>query len=423
MDVRDELSGCIIDLLLQEPFYGHLLGGVVRCVTEETPTAAVALTPSGIQLRVNPTWFLKGVTKRRERVAVVKHECLHLLFKHLFRFTDGRRRDMRLYNIAADLVVNQFIGSPWRLPEGAVTLALFPDLDLEEDQTAEWYYDKLHGLRQEMEDSGWGGGACDFPQSSAPTSAGNLSRLVDASWHSDHSCWGHGQDMGEGLEGALGNDLDRLIVNARDRTGPRVWGKLPGRIQSLVQAILDRRKPQVDWRRAMRIFASSSRRTKIVGTQKRESRRYAEQAALPAAVGPIVPGIRVRQYSRLAVAIDTSGSVADREIALFFGEIHGMWRAGAEVTVIECDADVQRVYPYRGKLPETVAGRGGTVFDPVFAYLRARRDIRYDGCIYLTDGGAAEPEIKPPCKLLWVVTRDGWVGDHLRYGRVIQLPE
>ena len=51
-----------------------------------------------------------------ERTAVVKHEALHLLFKHLFRVEIGSR-NMRLFNIAADLVVNQFV-EPWPLPEG-----------------------------------------------------------------------------------------------------------------------------------------------------------------------------------------------------------------------------------------------------------------------------------------------------------------
>lgn len=435
MNATDELSGCIIDLILKEPFYGHLLTGVVRCLTDSTPTAAVALTGSGIQLRVNPKFFLKTLTKRKERVAVIKHECLHLLFKHLFRFSDGRRRDMRLYNIAADLVVNQFIGRKWTLPEGHLHLGLFPDLELEPDQTAEHYYDRLESLRQEMEDKGWdgepkggdgqGGEGGDFSDTSAPESAGALSRLVGASWHSDHSCWGEGGDATEGIERAIENDLDGQIIRAKDRSGPRVWGSLPGRIQSLVQAILDKRKPKVDWRRAMRLFANSSRRTRIVGTQKRESRRFASQSMLPQLEGDgrIVPGIKVKQFSRIAVALDTSGSVSDKELSLFFGEIHGIWRTGAEVVVIEADAAVQRTYTYNGKLPETVAGRGGTVFDPVFAFLRENRQTRYDACIYLTDGGAAEPTIKPPCKLLWVVTSDGWVGDHLAFGRTIQLPK
>ena len=48
--------------------------------------------------------------------------------------------------------------------------------------------------------------------------------------------------------------------------------------------------------------------------------------------------------------------------------------------------------------------------------------MQFDGAIYLTDGYAEEPEIRPPCKLLWVITPDGDTGDHLKYGRTIQLP-
>ena len=62
------------------------------------------------------------------------------------------------------------------------------------------------------------------------------------------------------------------------------------------------------------------------------------------------------------------------------------------------------------------------MFNPVFEWLKSNRMVRYDGCIYLTDGYAEAPTIKPPCKLLWVVTPDGRVGEHLRFGRTIQLP-
>ncbi|MEQ1502451.1 MAG: VWA-like domain-containing protein [Myxococcota bacterium] len=423
---REELSRCIIELLVKEPFFGHLLAGVVRSVSESTPTAAVALGPSGTELRVNPRFFLEQITRRPERVGVVKHEALHLLFKHLYRFDP--RRDHRVFNLAADLVVNQFV-RPWKLPEGAITLATFPDLNLPEDQTAEWYYERLTKLLDEMRAAGWKpGGACaahggngpGFEGTSAPRSADVLADLVGARWHSDHDGWATGAES-PAVREAMEGQLDRAIVQARDRAGPRAWGSIPGPLQRLIEAAIERRKPKVDWRRSVRLFGTSSRRTRIVATYRRESRRF--DRAVVGGGTEAVPGIKVKSFSRLAVAVDTSGSVGDVDLSRLFAEVRGLWQAGAEIDVIECDAQVQRVYRFSGRLPEKVAGRGGTAFDPVFAWLRdAHRRVRYDGCLYLTDGGAPAPTIRPPCKLLWVVTADGMVGPHLVFGRVLQLP-
>ena len=471
---QEELSRSIIQLLLKEPFFGHLLGGVVRTASTNTPTAAVALTNEGLQLRVNPDFFCKELTRKEERIAVVKHEALHLLFKHVFRMKDGRRRDPYMFNIACDLVVNQFV-KPWKLPDSAVTLETFPDMELLPDQTADHYYDKLNKLRGEIQKSGGGdcsdcdgtgtpaardsgdsgeqgsgegegegcpscngtghaNGGKDYSSTSAPKSAETLDRMLSdrPSWHSDHGGWGERSGVSDGIEKAIETEVERIVVHAKDRTGPRQWGNLPGRIKQLVETILERRKPKVDWRRALRIFAASSKRTKIVSTTRKESKRYAEfagwirhgqtQAETTNDQKRVVQGIRVKRFQKMAVIVDTSGSVADAEVELFFSEIHGMWRQGAELTVIECDAAVQHVWQYQGKLPTALHGRGGTAFDPAFAWMRAQRTTRWDGCIYLTDGGAPAPTIKPPCKMMWIVTADGWVGEHLKYGRRVKLP-
>ena len=74
---------------------------------------------------------------------------MHLLFKHLFRL-DLKKYDLRLFNIAADIVVNQFIGN-WNLPKTAVTLSTFPDLKLVPDKSVEWYYERISNLNKEIE--------------------------------------------------------------------------------------------------------------------------------------------------------------------------------------------------------------------------------------------------------------------------------
>jgi predicted metal-dependent peptidase len=92
---EQELDQCIVRVLREEPFFGHLLGSVIRRLDLQIPTAAVTLSPVGVSLVVNPMFFLHELTSD-ERCAVVKHEILHLVLKHLFRFSDKARDQHRL---------------------------------------------------------------------------------------------------------------------------------------------------------------------------------------------------------------------------------------------------------------------------------------------------------------------------------------
>ena len=49
--------------------------------------------------------------------------------------------------------------------------------------------------------------------------------------------------------------------------------------------------------------------------------------------------IKIKRYQRLAVAVDTSGSIKENDFVIFFNEIHSMWKQGAEIEVLECDAE------------------------------------------------------------------------------------
>ena len=114
------------------------------------------------------------------------------------------------------------------------------------------------------------------------------------------------------------------------------------------------------------------------------------------------------------MAVDTSGSIGQEDFALFFTEIFHLWRAGAEVEILETDTQVYRQYPYRGATPELVTGRGGTDFN---AALEQANRQKPDGLIFFTDGYADTPRVRPRVPVLWVLTRrgvepgmPGWVG-------------
>ncbi len=405
-DINDEISRCIIGMLISEPFYAHFLSGIVRNVTNEIPTAAVGLNNTKVTLYINENFFLNELTTFSSRVAVIKHETLHLLLKHLFRL-DLKKYDPKVFNIAADLVVNQLIGK-WKLPKNAVTLSSFPDLKLAKDESVEWYYKKIHDLKIKLEKSKDNNSSNSkkntFPHESAKT----LEEILRKGTHSDHSKWGVSKDniKSENAE----TELDRLILQTKERISKDQYDLLPQEIKSLINLYIEKRNPKINWKRALKIFSSSSRRTKIKFTNKRISKRYGTR-----------PGIRVQRNQKIAVGLDTSGSISNDELILFFNEIHAMWRNGAEIEVIECDDEVQNVYNYNGKFPKFVTGQGGTDFNPVFQHINKERNTIYDGCIYLTDGQAAEPTTKPRCNVFWVITPDGTIGSHLKFGRVLQM--
>ncbi len=98
---------------------------------------------------------------------------------------------------------------------------------------------------------------------------------------------------------------------------------------------------------------------------------------------------------KLAVVIDTSGSMSVDAIGAFLGELEAIKRAHPNVTgwVIYADATVQAEHPLERVAPPSVIGGGGTSFASAFAALERRR-FAPDVLIYFTDGDAPYP--KPP---------------------------
>lgn len=364
----EELLGkAVTELLRKEPFFAHVLQQLRRRIDQETPTAAVALVRGDIELRVNPEFFAS--LNARERVAVLKHEVLHVVLKHLARndYPDATR-----WNIACDLVINEHV-EPWPLPDGALRFAAFPDLVVPEDPTADQVYRALDdhpALSKAMSEQG------------APLGG-----------HSDHSGWA--SDGGDDQEtaadvSAASVRITEVIRRAAQRSSG--YGNLPASIRNLVEMALNPPTAAVDWKRILRIFAASAGRTRIVRTRQRESERYGT-----------FPGIRVRRTRRIVVAIDTSGSVEDALLQRFFAEVIAIHRSGTQVVVVGCDAVVHDSYTFDGKIRTFTGGGGGTAFDPVFEWINGQQ-ARFDACVYLTDGCASPPIVRPNCRLLWALS-------------------
>ena len=81
----------------------------------------------------------------------------------------------------------------------------------------------------------------------------------------------------------------------------------------------------------------------------------------------------------------------------------GVLREAARITVVECDTEVQRTYPFMGTI-EDVRGRGGTDLRPVFAPALLSA-VQPDGIIYFTDGQGPFPERACAIPTLWVLSK------------------
>ena len=167
-------------MLREDPFFGEFLNSCILEITDALPTAGVVLLKKHVLLAVNPTFFMKDLKNLAERGAVLKHEALHIILKHIIQMRNPKFTDKHLYNIAADLEVNQYIGSPWRLPTNAIFLHTFKELNLPKNDVAETYYELLMNARNQKKTSK------------------QLQSLLDGNansgtGHSDHRGWGQGQ--------------------------------------------------------------------------------------------------------------------------------------------------------------------------------------------------------------------------------------
>ena len=145
----------------------------------------------------------------------------------------------------------------------------------------------------------------------------------------------------------------------------------------------------------MTAFVGRRQRAKKSSTHRRINRKYPY----------IHPGKKIGHQANLAVYIDQSGSISDRDIEMFTGCLMGLAK-NVTFTFYNFDTRVDEKSKQlwkKGKksiqIKRTVCG--GTCFDCVEDHFRKNIDT-FDGYITLTDGCAAKPK---PCKLrrCWVL--------------------
>ncbi len=392
MNNTNIVSQAIIKLFDDEMFYAEIIMQMKRILSTQVPVAGVCIKDN-IELHLNLEAFAQYPLA--ERVGILKHECEHILRDHIPRFkemcpevfekeqdiatTAVNNQKFMYMNVAADCAINSHVKD---IPKAG----MFPEkFNLERNQTAEWYLERLKDNKKmkEMMQSKKGKGKPGEGKS-GPGSPGQGSEDD----FGDHDIW---KDS-EGAKEIIKEKIKQAVNKAAEKT--RGAGRMTAENELLVSGL---NKSTVCWKAQIRRFVAKTIETTLESSRKKRNRRY----------GIAIPGEVKIEELHIGVAVDTSGSMmhALEQCMAEMGEIAKY----AKVTVIEVDTEIKNSYLYdKRKQYKQLKGGGGTAYQPAFDYFNKEKKNPIDALIYIGDMDMYDREAlkKPKYPVLWAVIGD-----------------
>lgn len=379
-------------LMIKEPYYGFFFLGLNKKFSSDLPTAGVYKQNLNFALDINKEFWYN--LPEDHRYGIIKHELLHLVFFHLYMRKDFA--DKELFNIAADMEVNQYIDRS-NLPTGCIFLDTF-NIPLPVRAGTKVYYELLdQNLKSDNPDK-------------------NLKAFMDQmksgkgmpGGMSSHDFWEMFDGLSETEKKLLKSQLEYQMKESAKNVKGR--GYVPGEIQQTIDELFKQKESVFNWKAYFRRLMGTSYKIFTKKTYRKPSKRFEDSA-----------GLKIKKKQRILVGIDTSGSVSEAELVDFFSEINHIYRAGVSVHIIECDACIHRQYEYKGKFDGTVSGRGGTEFKPIIDYYNNHLQ-EFTTLIYFTDGECYVKDLKPKKSMIWVLSSGGYYNESEFPGYVIKIP-
>jgi|TARA_R110000868_G_scaffold88796_2_gene247429 predicted metal-dependent peptidase len=385
INIQDQVARTTKTLIFDEPFYGLFMIGINKKYSEHIPTAGVSKQGIGMQLTINPQFYTE--LKEEHRYGLIKHELLHIAFGHLI--LRDNYSDHQLFNIAADLEINQYILES-NLPDGGLLLSSFPELQLPKKAGTDKYYKLLQQAQQD---------------GTSPTLDSLMSQMDGTTPHC-HSTWDEFNDMSESEKKLIQKQVEHQLKESAEQTIKRS-GSVPGELADLIHKLTHVEPAKFDWKGYLRRFVGNSSIVYTKKLRRKYNKRYAAN-----------PGLKIKFKNHILVGVDTSGSVNNDELKEFFSELNHMHKTGHKITVAQCDTSLGSVKEFKPNQDWEIHGRGGTSFQPVIDHFNERKG-RYTALVYLTDGEAFVPEDCPK-NTLWCLSSISQMNDELP-GKVIKF--
>ena len=360
-EVREILITARVGLLLKASFFGNLATRLKLVNADEW--CATAAT-DGRNFYYN-TRFIK-MLRPKEVEFLFGHEVLHCVYDHFGRRGD---RNPQLWNIADDFCVNADL-KKHHVGEFITSVPCLYDHKYD-GMSAEEVYDILYEKADKIDIN-------DL-----------LNKMIDDHMDGDDEQDGSGSGDGDEQEG---KGRPRLTKEERQQIKDEIKeamlaaasasdaGNIPAGVKRLIQ---DLTEPKMNWRELLRMQLESTIKSDF--TWMRASRKGWHMDA-------VMPGMKVDPMIDIAIAIDASGSIDERMLKDFLGEVQGIMDSfpAYKIHVITFDTDAYNPAQYDSDNLDDicdyeVAGGGGTDFDCIFKYLKDN-EIEPKRLVVFTDG-------------------------------------
>jgi predicted metal-dependent peptidase len=367
LEAAQKLAAARLLAVHLRPYFSAALYALVPRETKEVGTMAV---DRWWRLYYCPGFVTEHTVE--ELAGVLFHEVSHVLRDHNQRCELHGFEHLR-WNVAADMEINDDLEAERvKLPGG-----LYPrSFNLKDGLLAEEYYGQLEKFVVKVRIPMPGSGKCG-------SGAGGES-----------GPWEEGPPGGSGTaagispgEGEIirGQVAERIIEEAS-----RSRGTVPAGWKRWAEARL---KPQISWKKELAALIRSGvayASGAVDFSYQRPSRR---QSALPRVVLPRL----IRPVPSVAVVIDTSGSMADFQIAQALAEVGGILKAMGQsegVRVMSCDAAASRAKQvFRPEQVDIIGGGGTDMRVGIEESLKLKP--RPHVVVVITDGYTPWPEHPP----------------------------
>lgn len=381
-------------------FYAHMIGQCSIKIVDDLPSCAgVMFSVDHYNLLINPAKFDEFTLV--ERLAILKHEMLHILYGHIDRKED---RVHLPWNIASDCALNQQI-NPDHLPKVGVTpetLGAQIKKTVPKNQSSEFYYDFLQEEIENQKKNSSSDGRESDKDGEGESGLESMAQGMDS-----HETWG--QSTGDG---DLQKDMTKKMIQKSQEETIKSKGTVPNQCSDWLEMVS--RKSELDWKKVLRGITGNKRVGKR-STIMRTDRRFPQREDLRGKT-------RDRMFNLLVVA-DVSGSMNDEALLRTLSEVRhicDLTRSDVDLIQIDTEAYTPEKLSKKTTLIER-KGNGGTMLSPALEMAKKHK-IEYNAIVVLTDGGLWGDDTdafkKTGKKVIWLIEPHGTILPSMNDGRM-----